>query len=333
MAKYKITDPQSGKTVTISGDKPPTQADAEGIFEAAGLRQSARPTGALGALKGVEDLGNNQLYRMLLGKYQQPGTIGRQAPAGGIEQMLFPRGSAIQDKQIAGDQISPDERVGQVGEGINRSVGVIAAGNPLVTGVTGTIEGATAPGASPMERLTGGAVQGAGQAATSAAFNVLGKVIHPFKTVGKYKAGQLEKVAGKTISGDKLLSSLEKGRGGVSPTMTSSYDRFMDVANASYKGKQIPVDQAAEILSNANTAYNASNKIGKAASARFNDQLAKVLRDQIKEVAPGVSRANRAFSALYTGQGVAKKLIYPMAGTAGGLGLLRLLGIKLPIQP
>lgn len=39
MAQYEITDPQSGKTVTVEGgDTPPTQQEAEGIFAQAGLR-------------------------------------------------------------------------------------------------------------------------------------------------------------------------------------------------------------------------------------------------------------------------------------------------------
>jgi hypothetical protein len=41
MARYQITDPQTGKTVTISGDKPPSQDDAEEIFRQAGLRAAA----------------------------------------------------------------------------------------------------------------------------------------------------------------------------------------------------------------------------------------------------------------------------------------------------
>jgi ABC-type transporter Mla subunit MlaD len=43
MPKYKITDPQTGKTVTISGQNTPTQTDAEEIFQKAGLRQAQQP--------------------------------------------------------------------------------------------------------------------------------------------------------------------------------------------------------------------------------------------------------------------------------------------------
>ena len=40
MAKFKVTDPETGKTVTVTGDAPPSQDDAEEIFKNAGLRGS-----------------------------------------------------------------------------------------------------------------------------------------------------------------------------------------------------------------------------------------------------------------------------------------------------
>jgi hypothetical protein len=43
MGQFSIQDPQSGKTVTVEGDKAPTQADAEGIFQQAGLRTQPQP--------------------------------------------------------------------------------------------------------------------------------------------------------------------------------------------------------------------------------------------------------------------------------------------------
>lgn len=43
MAKYQVKDNQSGKTVTVEGDHPPTQQDAEEIFQKAGLRDTSTP--------------------------------------------------------------------------------------------------------------------------------------------------------------------------------------------------------------------------------------------------------------------------------------------------
>lgn len=43
MPKYRITDNQTGKVVTVSGEKAPTTQEAEEIFKTAGLRQSTTP--------------------------------------------------------------------------------------------------------------------------------------------------------------------------------------------------------------------------------------------------------------------------------------------------
>lgn len=43
MAKYRITDNVTGKTVTVEGNTPPTEADAELIFQEAGLREGSQP--------------------------------------------------------------------------------------------------------------------------------------------------------------------------------------------------------------------------------------------------------------------------------------------------
>lgn len=56
MPKYSITDPQSGRTVTVEGNRPPTQADAEDIFTKAGLRQAEPSTTSKVLGKAIEVL-------------------------------------------------------------------------------------------------------------------------------------------------------------------------------------------------------------------------------------------------------------------------------------
>lgn len=83
MAKYRITDNQSGKTLVISGDTPPTEQEAEQLFQQSGIReQRMTPQQALAkqvplvpeqkinpiiqaAGKAQEFLGNSPLLPML----------------------------------------------------------------------------------------------------------------------------------------------------------------------------------------------------------------------------------------------------------------------------
>lgn len=57
MAKYRITDSKTGKTIVVSGDSAPTEADAEQIFKDAGLRDtgSSKPSSnaVMDAIQGV----------------------------------------------------------------------------------------------------------------------------------------------------------------------------------------------------------------------------------------------------------------------------------------
>jgi hypothetical protein len=46
MAKFRITDNQSGKTLTISGDKAPSEQEAEELFKSSGIREQAQPQGS-----------------------------------------------------------------------------------------------------------------------------------------------------------------------------------------------------------------------------------------------------------------------------------------------
>lgn len=43
MAKYRITDQQSGKTLVINGDKPPSEQEAESLFQSSGIRGQQEP--------------------------------------------------------------------------------------------------------------------------------------------------------------------------------------------------------------------------------------------------------------------------------------------------
>jgi hypothetical protein len=53
MPKYSIKDPQTGKTITVSGAKPPTQEQADNIFKAAGLRSASSSQPSVDKESGV----------------------------------------------------------------------------------------------------------------------------------------------------------------------------------------------------------------------------------------------------------------------------------------
>lgn len=196
--------------------------------------------------------------------------------------------------------------------------GAGGASNPRegldLTGRLGDVAGGAATGAA-----LGGATYGVLQVAANA-----GKIIHPFRTVGEMKRAAVAASQGSTIDGSQLMDALNKKLPTVSPTQRTAFMRFIEVAKPIYEGKTLPIDQATALLTEADrSAYLASGKVGKAATAAFNESLATALREQILDVAPSVSEANKAFSTLYGVQ----KAVKGAKSAAMTAGLFKLLGV------
>lgn len=154
-----------------------------------------------------------------------------------------------------------------------------------------------------------------------------GKILRPFKTVGEYRKAKIAEAAGKTISGDKLVSALEKASGKMSPTQKQAFDKFLELARNMYKSKSIGVDDAVQLNTEANKAYTAAGKVGKSAQAAFNKVLGDAIKVEMKDVAPGVAKANKLFNLLYGAKSGAKRLAVPAASTAvAGYFLNKILG-------
>lgn len=168
--------------------------------------------------------------------------------------------------------------------------------------------------------VTGAAFYGALQVAAKA-----GKILHPFRTIGDMKRAAVADAQGATINWDNVVSQLESSSRSISPTDRTAYLRFVTNAKSMAQG-DIPISQAVDIASRANVAYTSAGKVGKSASAAFNDVLGKALKEQISAVAPGVGEANKLFKLLYSGQ-KALKGTKNAAMTAGTFKLLGLLGI------
>ena len=249
-----------------------------------------------------------------------------------LADMLLGRAANIQRKQNRGEQVSTDERIGAAGQAINR-LGQFTPGLGMLfkAGVGGAIEGATTPGKTFDERAKAAGLQGGGQLATAGILKGLNKVVHPFRTVGEMKQAAVAQAQGKTVSGDKIYSNLEKAADRLSPTVKQGYKKFLEEAKSEFVGQNIPIDKATDLASNANDAYTAAGKVGKAASAKFNNVLAQSLKEQIKLVAPKVSKANDLFRMLYGAQRGAGKIVIPTAigagASAGIYALLNKLGV------
>lgn len=213
MAKFRITDNQTGRSVVVSGDKPPTPQDAEAIFAEAGLRGSAQAKSAtqqgsdvlrsLGAgilpniAANAYDVGNT----LLTGKrYQVANPQGYENPFRTADQLTEQfggeagtAGALAGAKQTAQDSAGLLSWLIPVGKGIKTAAGLGAS--------AGGLQAVSQDDANPLSVLAGA---GAG-AVLGPAVNVAGKA-----------AGAVTKKVGREVTeqGEQLVLR------GLKPTKT-----------------------------------------------------------------------------------------------------------------
>lgn len=247
--------------------------------------------------------------------------------AEGLLSILYPRIREATRQSATGQQVSPDQLLGAGGELAATAI-PFAKGGLVAKGIlSGAVHGATSPGESAVNR-TGAAVgEGLLGGALGKVGEVAPKILRPFKTVGEMKQAAVAEASGKTVAGDKIYSALEKQAEKLSPTVKDGYLKFLQKSAPMLKGKDLPISQAVDLAANANDAYTQAGKVGKAASAKFNDALSKSLRGEIKTIAPKVAKANQLFGLLYGAKSGVGSTAKTAAIGAGVYALLNKLGI------
>lgn len=223
--------------------------------------------------------------------------------------------SQAQQLEAAGDYGNANKirsMISQEAGDISKSFSPEVGGNPLIRGLLSGVQIASVAEIPAFLKST---------------WNIGGKVLHPFRSVGEMRAAAISEASGKTISGNKIVSALEKGVEDVSPTAEAGYRRFLDIAKGKYTGKELSVEQAVKLNSAANDAFTAAGKVGKASTAKFNKILGDVLKGELKINAPAVSKANELFKFLYKSKDVTKRFAPPAiiggAASYGGYKLMK----------
>lgn len=125
------------------------------------------------------------------------------------------------------------------------------------------------------------------------------------------RAAEISKVGDVSLSGDNLLESVQNSVKNVSPTQRTAINKFLETATEDWSGKKFSIQDAVDLLKNANKSYTAAGQTGKAASATFNDALSKSINSELSTVAPEVEAAQQALRKAYTNSGVLQKIFSP----------------------
>lgn len=151
-------------------------------------------------------------------------------------------------------------------------------------------------------------LEGAGKAVSS-----VGELVKSFQPAAKIleRAAEMSKVGDVHLSGDNLLSSVENSVKNVSPTQRTAINKFLETAAEDWGGKKFSIQDAVDLLKNANKSYTAAGQAGKAASATFNDALSKSINAELSVVAPEVEAAQQSLRTAYERSGVLGKIFSP----------------------
>lgn len=150
MPNFKITDNQTGKTVTISGENPPSEQEAEQIFKDAGLREEEKSPNLVQRAFNLIDTPSNVVggiikdgRKQFSGEYKAPdqGVFGANIPLTKI--------GGKEDVKI-GELIAP----GLVGAGRGLKAALTGEqGSDLFTQVPGAVEDMTGRELSPVAKI------------------------------------------------------------------------------------------------------------------------------------------------------------------------------------
>jgi hypothetical protein len=128
MPQYKVTDPQSGRSLLLTGDSPPSEDELNQIFEG---QQQQSPV-LINSQSGLQNAGSMHQYN--------PGLLERVIGMGGMKQLdaaqnaLFPQNTIFRDLSVA----PPPQTIGQgIKQGVEGLINSIATPGGILTGVVG----------------------------------------------------------------------------------------------------------------------------------------------------------------------------------------------------
>ncbi len=192
MPKYRLTDPTSGRTVTVSGGKPPTQQDADAIFShvnsASDTTQPKEPQGQ-NPLKAISNFLAPNLTKTITQGPQDLMQRDAQRPNTQGDFLGSVKNAAGATTDLAKTTLNPRNalEIGSFAVPVGRTVtSALKFG-----GVSGGLSSASREGANPMDVLAGVLTGGTFGAGAKTVGKVAGKVVG--------KAGQVLEKEGKNL--------------------------------------------------------------------------------------------------------------------------------------
>lgn len=138
------------------------------------------------------------------------------------------------------------------------------------------------------------------------------------------KGGQtIENTGGATVSGNKIIASVQKVVDAAPPTEKAALQKILKVTIKQYKNKDIPLEVANQTLNMANDAYTASGAIGSSAKAAAEAATSRAIREQLPAE---LEAARKTYGAVRGKEQFLRRLFPSLVGTGVSVGAGAILG-------
>lgn len=312
MAKFRITDNQSGKTLVISGDTPPSEQEAEQLFQQSGIRNQAQQ----GPMTGEQALAKQvPLNQPVPESPQQGGALGA------ISKFLMPdvvKGAQQNIQQMGAGNLTPTQPSLQ-------SVGASALG-PLGETIFGTDQQKTQQAGN---REMGAVLQGAlGLAGgVQGGINAVGNAARAKSLVPSRIATTTRNASANvdpsTFTGDEIGQAFSKAANETVGGIRQQAMKYAVQDVERLKGTNLTTKQLVEEISKQ---WNASHSEKGVQLTKAQAQYALQARDELMKIlrlrAPEVAKQTQEIGKLIGGQKNFVKLmkwIIPPTVIGGGV--------------
>jgi len=186
-----------------------------------------------------------------------------------------------------------DEKIGASGESVSNLLALLLPGGAATKlGAAGLTHGLTKTGASPLERIKSGAIEGGVGYGGSKALGALGRFLRPAKTGAALREGAVEAAAktDKVIEGKNIVNAIKEWSTTVlkaNPGKEKQINKVVESTKNLYGNSKLTPKEAQKIWFEIDSGFGQSGVKKTTIEASADRVLRDTFKTQIDKIAPG----------------------------------------------
>lgn len=329
MAKYRITDNQSGKTLVINGATEPSEQEAEQLFQQSGIRDNAPSAQPQAQAPQQTDAFSNPIANFLL---KNAGNVSKDIGAG-LASVLNP---GLKESQNANfKNIDMLMQKAQTTTDPEQKQALMKLAQQITSTISQTSQQEQSSYSPQVqEGIAGRSLKTGAEVAATAeipslvkgGFNLAKGGVNLIKKGGPIAVkGEARNIAAQqankgSASGSKIAKAGEKYLS--NDPLAKSYAEKVGMP---LKDKAFDAVNLLEKIKVWNNAYTSAGKVGKSSKAGYYNALARAGKEEMKRIAPEVTKLTGDLRFLYKAPKDVRKIIFAMSTAAGGVAFMKYL--------